>query len=76
MKQAVELAELSYGSVHPAIAPVLDVYAMTERQLHRKREARSLERRAKLIRTNSGSNNYSDLTVSIQSLLPGSNAKK
>jgi hypothetical protein len=76
MQQSLSMAEVSYGLRDPSLVPVLITYARVDRCLSRKRAARALEERARSIRANASEKDYSDLTVSIESLLPGPTRKK
>jgi len=76
MQQSLSMAEVSYGLHDPSLVPVLVTYATVDRCLNRKRAARALEERARSIQANASEKDYSDLTISIESLLLGATRKK
>jgi hypothetical protein len=67
MAQDLALAYDTYGNEDPCVADVLKTYGTVLRQLKRKREAKALEKRAKLIEKNIGQRDYSRLTTSVMS---------
>jgi tetratricopeptide (TPR) repeat protein len=68
IKQALSLAEATYGTEDFCVAEVLERYAAILKQLNRKPEARSIEKRVTLIEKNAGHRDYSGLTINAMSL--------
>ncbi len=67
MARALSMAEATYGPEHPCVANVLEIYAVVLRQLNQKHEAKSMEKRAKLMEKNTGQRDYGRLTVNVMS---------
>jgi tetratricopeptide (TPR) repeat protein len=71
VKCALSMADVASGPERRSLPTILDVYAMIELRLNRKKQAKALDKRATYIRKNASIKDYSGLTISIESLMAG-----